>query len=85
MTYLSRYVFQTAISNARILGMDQSHVAFRWKDRVANAWRTSGCRALSCSDVFLQHVLPRGLSQGLDTTGSGTPRSESSSIVPGFS
>ena len=40
LTYLSRYVFRTAISNARILGMDQSHVTFRWKDRSADRWRT---------------------------------------------
>ena len=38
LKYLSRYVFRTAISNARILGMDQTHVTFRWKHRddVAN-------------------------------------------------
>ena len=33
LNYLSRYVFRTAISNARILGMDDTHVTFRWKDR----------------------------------------------------
>jgi hypothetical protein len=32
--------FRTAIRNARILGMDQAHVIFRWKDRCAYAWRT---------------------------------------------
>src|SRR5208337_2592997 len=40
LSYLSRYVFRTAISNARILGMDETHVTFRWKDRTADAWRT---------------------------------------------
>ena len=39
LTYLSRYVFRTAITNARILDMDQTHVTFRWKDREAGAWR----------------------------------------------
>jgi hypothetical protein len=29
LNYLSRYVFQTAISNARILRMDDTHVTFR--------------------------------------------------------
>jgi len=33
LKYPSRYVFRTAISNARIRGMDQTHVAFRWKHR----------------------------------------------------
>ena len=37
LNYLSRYVFRTAISNARILGMDQTHVTFRWKDRDAES------------------------------------------------
>ena len=45
------YVFRMAISIARILGMDQTHVTFRWKDRGANALRMSGCRALSSSGV----------------------------------
>jgi Putative transposase len=51
LSYLSRYIFPTAISNARTLGIDRSHVTFRWKDRSANSWRgaLSGCRALNSS------------------------------------
>ena len=60
LTYLSRYVFRTAISNARILGMDQSHVTFRWKDRGANAWRTERLAGVEFLRRFLQHVLPQG-------------------------
>ena len=60
LTYLSRYVFRTAISNARILGMDQSHVTFRWKDRNAAAWRTERLPGVEFLRRFLQHVLPRG-------------------------
>ena len=37
LSYLSRPVFRTAISNARILDMDQTHVNFRWNDRTADA------------------------------------------------
>ena len=40
LNYLSRYVFRTAISNARILAVDQTHVTFRCKDRAADTWRT---------------------------------------------
>ena len=29
LNYLSRYVFRTAISNARILAVDETHVTFR--------------------------------------------------------
>ena len=60
LNYLSRYVFRTAISNARILGMDQTHVMFRWKDRRAEAWRTERLPGVEFLRRFLQHVLPRG-------------------------
>jgi hypothetical protein len=60
LSYLSRYVFRTAISNARILGMDQSHVTFRWKDRNANGWRTERLPGVEFLRRFLEHVLPRG-------------------------
>jgi Putative transposase/Transposase zinc-binding domain len=60
LRYLSRYVFRTAISNARILSMDQSHVTFRWKDRDAGGWRTERLPGLEFLRRFLEHVLPRG-------------------------
>jgi hypothetical protein len=60
LNYLSRYVFRTAISNARILGMDPTHVTFRWKDRHAQAWRTQRLPGVDFLRRFLQHVLPRG-------------------------
>jgi hypothetical protein len=60
LSYLSRYVFRTAISNARILDMDQSHVTFRWKDRSISAWRLERLPGVEFLRRFLQHVLPRG-------------------------
>ena len=60
LQYLSRYVFRTAISNARILDMDQTHVTFRCKDRNADAWRTLRLPGVEFLRRFLQHVLPRG-------------------------
>lgn len=60
LEYLSRYVFRTAISNARILGMDHTHVTFRYKDRTADAWRTMRLPGVEFLRRFLQHVLPRG-------------------------
>ena len=60
LTYLSRYVFRTAICNARILDMDQTHVTFRWKDRGAGAWCTERLSGVEFLRRFLQHVLPRG-------------------------
>jgi hypothetical protein len=60
MSYLSRYVFRTAISNARILAVDQTHVTFRYKDRKAETWRTKRLPGIEFLRRFLQHVLPRG-------------------------
>ena len=58
LNYLSRYVFRTAISNARILAMDDTHVRFRYKDR--DIWRTTRLPGVDFLRQFLQHVLPRG-------------------------
>jgi hypothetical protein len=60
LAYLSRYVFRTAITNARILAMDATHVTYRWKDRQAQAWRTERLLGVEFLRRFLQHVLPRG-------------------------
>ena len=60
LNYLSRYVFRIAISNARILGMDDTHVVFRWKDRSSDTWRTIRLPGVEFLRRFLQHVLPRG-------------------------
>jgi Putative transposase/Transposase zinc-binding domain len=60
LNYLSRYVFRTALCNARIVAMDQTHVTFRWKDRKADTWRTERLEGVAFLRRFLQHVLPRG-------------------------
>ena len=60
LNYLSRYVFRTAISNARILAMDDTHVTFRWKDRSSDTWQTERIPGVQFLRRFLQHVLPRG-------------------------
>ena len=60
LKYLSRYVFRIAISNARILGMDDTHVVFRAKDQSTDTWRTIRLPGVEFLRRFLQHVLPRG-------------------------
>ncbi len=60
LNYLSRYVFKTAISNARILAVDETHVTFRHKDRATDSWRTMRLPGVEFLRRFLQHVLPRG-------------------------
>jgi hypothetical protein len=59
LNYLSRYVFRIAISNARILGMDATHVVFRCKDQSTGAWRTVRLPGVEFLRRFLQHILPR--------------------------
>ena len=60
LTYLSRYVFRTAISNARILGMDQTHVTFRWKDRGTTRGPIERLPGVAFLRRGRQHVLPLG-------------------------
>ncbi len=60
LNYLSRYVFRTALSNARLLSMDQTHVTFRWQDRQTGTWQSERLAGVDFLRRFLQHVLPRG-------------------------
>ena len=81
LNYLSRYVFRTAISNARILDMDQSHVTFRWKDRSIKR------RVRADAGVeFLRHSFSTSCREAFtrcDTMGCGTLQSVSSPTAPG--
>ena len=61
LEYLARYTHRVAISNHRLLSVDDDHVTFRWKDYA----HESRCRAMTLTSEeflrrFLQHVLPKG-------------------------
>ena len=61
LKYLARYTHRVAISNHRLLALDDSGVTFGWKDYAAGATK----RSLTLSGAeflrrFLQHVLPKG-------------------------
>jgi hypothetical protein len=59
--YLGRYVFRTAITNARIETMDPTHVTFRFRARGKGArWSRLRLRGEEFLRRFLMHVLPRG-------------------------
>jgi hypothetical protein len=60
LQYLARYVFRIAITNHRIIGMDQTHVTFRYKDRIGGRWITSRIEGCEFIRRYLQHVLPKG-------------------------
>jgi hypothetical protein len=61
LRYLARYVFRIAITNNRIVGLDESGVTFRHKHRASNRWRTTRLSGHEFMRRFLQHVLPKGL------------------------
>jgi len=60
LNYLSRYVFRTAISKARVLAIDDTHVTCGYKDRGVDTWRIMRLPGIEFLRRFLQHVLPRG-------------------------
>ena len=60
LTYLARYVHQTAITNSRILNTDNGKVMFRYKDSRDCQWKTMTLDAQEFIRRFLQHVLPSG-------------------------
>ena len=62
LKYLARYTHRVAISNSRLLGIEDGKVVFRWKDyRNGNVQRTARLDGVTFLRRFLQHVLPRGL------------------------
>jgi hypothetical protein len=60
LDYLARYVHRIAITNGRILAMDERTVTFRYKDRKHQQWRTCTVTGHEFMRRFLQHVLPKG-------------------------
>ena len=67
LAYLSRYTHRVAISNSRLLAMDERGVTFRWKDyRVKDGAKGKArhkTMTLSADEFmrrFLLHVLPAG-------------------------
>lgn len=60
LTYLARYVFRVAISNARIVSDKDGLITFWYKDSKTGKRRLSTLPAEEFIRRFLQHVLPRG-------------------------
>lgn len=63
LAYLSRYTHRVAISNQRLVAMDEHGVTFRWKDYRAKGRTKYKTMTLSTGEFmrrFLLHVLPRG-------------------------
>ena len=61
MKYLSRYTHRVAISNRRLVSLQDGHVRFRWKDyQAGGCMRVMTLTAHEFLRRFLLHVLPRG-------------------------
>lgn len=60
LRYLSRYVFRSAITNHRIIAMDETHVTFKYKDHETGEWKIERIDGVQFLRRFLLHVLPKG-------------------------
>jgi hypothetical protein len=60
LKYLAPYIFRVAISNNRILKVEDDQVTFRYKDSKTGETRHCTITAQEFIRRFLQHVLPKG-------------------------
>lgn len=62
LKYLSRYVYRVAISNHRLVALEDGQVTFRYKDyKRGNQLRTRTLEAVEFLRRLMLHVLPKGL------------------------
>jgi hypothetical protein len=61
LKYLARYTHRVAISNSRLLSLEEGRVTFEWKDYAdGNQSKTMTLDAVELIRRFLLHVLPSG-------------------------
>ncbi len=60
LKYFAPYVFRVAISNKRILRLQNGQVTFSYKNTKTKTWETMTLSVFEFIRRFLQHVLPRG-------------------------
>ncbi len=62
LNYLARYIHRVAITNSRIISIDNGKVTFRYKDSKSGAYiKTMTVGAEEFIRRFLQHALPAGV------------------------
>ena len=59
LDYLARYTYRIAISESRLLEIQEEHVRFRWKDYRDNQHKTMNLTGIEFLRRYLQHVLPK--------------------------
>lgn len=60
LNYLGRYVHRIALTNNRILAVENGQVTFRYQNTGDRQWKRMTLKAEEFIRRFLQHVLPRG-------------------------
>lgn len=60
LEYLSRYVHRVALSDHRILEVNDKQVFFKYRDRERKNWKTMRLAGHEFLRRFLQHVWPKG-------------------------
>jgi hypothetical protein len=63
LAYLSRYTYRVAISNRRLISLDENGVTFRYKDYRRDGAERNRTMTLTTDEFirrFLLHVLPKG-------------------------
>jgi hypothetical protein len=60
LKYLATYIFRVALSNKRILKLQEGQVTFRYRDSAGRHWKSCTLPAEEFIRRFLQHVLPKG-------------------------
>lgn len=83
--YLAPYVFKVAISNSRIVKVENRMIFFKYKKTGSHRWRTKALEVMEFMRRFLQHVLPTGFMKvryyGFMSPGSSISMQEVSACI----
>jgi hypothetical protein len=60
LKYLAPYIFRVALSNNRIVGVQDERVTFRYRDGTTKQMRTTTLPVFAFIGRFVQHVVPKG-------------------------
>ena len=60
LKYLAPYVFKIAISDNRIINVQNRRVSFKYKESKSNRWRKISLNVMEFMRRYIHHVLPTG-------------------------
>ena len=83
--YLAPYVFKVAISNSRVVKIEDRRVFFKYRKNKSNRWRTIALDVMEFLRRFLQHVLSTGFMKvryyGFLHPGSSVPLEKIAALI----